>query len=138
MIQIPLGFLFGTTPGNPEGITIIQPKVARNELPWVIAHKFTNSERVVSIPYIPLVKFNGVAFQEFPKLILKRNLPVMFLLSGDVISHRLNLRKSDGENAVAILPREIIQVGAFGFQPERRAAFDFLDHFRSLTGARQR
>ncbi len=91
MIQIPLGFLFGTTPGNPEGITIIQPKVARNELPWVIAHKFINSERVGSIPHITLVKFNGVAFQEFPKLILKRNLPVMLLLSGNIIPQRLDL-----------------------------------------------
>jgi hypothetical protein len=87
-----LGFLFGATPANPERISIIQPKVARNELPWVHRpNKFINSERVASIPHIPLVKFNGVAFQEFPKFILKRNLPVMFLLSGDVILHRLNL-----------------------------------------------
>jgi len=54
-------------------------------------NKFINSERVASIPHIPLVKFNVVAFEEFSKLILKRNLPVMTLLSGDVISHRLDL-----------------------------------------------
>src|ERR1035437_8381206 len=63
---------------------------------------------------------------------------MMLLLSGNVIPHGLSLRKSDGENAVTILPREIMQVGAFGFQPKRRTAFDLLDHFRRLTGPRQR
>ena len=61
----------------------------------------------------------------------------MLLLSGDVIPHRLDLRKPDGENAVAILPREIVEVGAFGFQPERRPALDLLDHLRRFAGARQ-
>ena len=82
-------------------------------------NKFINPERVASIPHIPLVKFNGVAFQEFPKFILKRNLPVMLLLSGNIITHRLDLRKSNGEYSIAILPSKIMQVGAFGFQPER-------------------
>jgi hypothetical protein len=41
---------------------------------------------------------------------------MMFFLPGDVILHCLNLRKADGENAVAILPREVAQVGTFGFQ----------------------
>jgi hypothetical protein len=88
--------------------------------------KIINPEKVASIPNIPFVEFNRVAFQEFPKLVLKRNLPMMLLLSGDVIPHRLNLRKADGENAVAILPREIMQIGTFGFQPERRTALTSL------------
>ena len=62
----------------------------------------------------------------------------MFLLTSDVMLYRLDLGKADGENAVTILPREIVQVGTFRFQPERRTAFDFLDHFRRLAGARER
>jgi len=99
----------------PNGIKIIQPKVARNELPWVSIPTFINPERVASIPHMPFVKFNLVAFQEIPKLILQRNTAMMFLLPGDVIPHRLDLRKTDGENTVAILPREIMKVWAYFF-----------------------
>lgn len=61
----------------------------------------------------------------------------MFLLPGDVFAHGFNLRKADGENPVAVLPREIRKVGRFGFQPQRRTAFDFLNHRRHVTRARQ-
>jgi hypothetical protein len=53
--------------------------------------KFINPERVVSIPNIPLIKFNLVAFQKFPELVLKRNLAMMLLLPNDVIPYRLHL-----------------------------------------------
>jgi len=33
---------------NPEGIQSIQPRVARNELPWVAATSGNNPERVAS------------------------------------------------------------------------------------------
>ena len=62
----------------------------------------------------------------------------MFLLPGDVITHVFDLRKSNGENAVAVLPREIREVGRFCFQPQRRTAFDLLDHVRRVAGAGQR
>ncbi len=44
---------------------------------------------------------------------------MMFLLPGDIIPHRFNLRKADGKNAVAVLPCEIMQSGIFCLQPER-------------------
>ena len=62
----------------------------------------------------------------------------MFFLPGNVITHRCDLREADGKDAVAILPREILQVRALCFDPERRTAFDLLDHFRRLASARQR
>ena len=46
-----------------------------------------NPARVLSIPHIAFVKFDFVAFQQKPKLILKRDLPVMFLLACDVAAH---------------------------------------------------
>ena len=35
-------------------------------------------------------------------------------------------------------PREIREIGRFGFQPQRGTAFDLLDHGRRLASARQR
>ena len=90
-----------------------------------------------SIPHVTFVVLNSVAVQEFSELLLERNLPVVRLLSRDVFADGLDLRKADGENAVAILPGELPQAGAFGFEPERGAAFDLLDHFRRRAGARQ-
>jgi hypothetical protein len=85
--------------------------------PGKSSRKFTNPERVGSIPQIPFVIFNFMPSQKFAQLILKRNLPVMFLLPRDVIPHRDQLRKADGENTVAALPRKIPQLRAFGFEP---------------------
>jgi len=73
---------------------IIQPGVAPGPsgLRRVTSHKsIHNSERVVSIPNIPLIEFNLIFPQKFPELILKRNLPMMFLLASDVMLHRLDL-----------------------------------------------
>ena len=63
---------------------------------------------------------------------------MVFLLSGDVLSHRINLRKADGENAVTVLPREVLQFRASGFQPERGGSFGFLDHGGRFARARER
>src|SRR6185369_3164510 len=38
--------------------SIIQPRVARNELPWVTDQNAGNPERVESIPYISFIEFN--------------------------------------------------------------------------------
>lgn len=62
----------------------------------------------------------------------------MFLLSDDVVPHCIDLRKADGENAVAPLPCEILQVWVFGFNPEGGAAFEFFNHVRRVTGASER
>jgi hypothetical protein len=52
-------------------MNIIQPKVARHELPWVGFPTVINPERVESIPYITLVKLNFVSLQKFTKFVLK-------------------------------------------------------------------
>jgi len=53
--------------------------------------KIINPEGVASIPNISFVKYDFIAFEKFTQLILKRNFTVMFLLSRNVISHRLHL-----------------------------------------------
>ena len=42
---------------------------------------------------------------------------MVFLLAGDVMAHSVDLRKTNGENAVAILPREIMQIEGFLSSP---------------------
>jgi len=63
---------------------------------------------------------------------------MMFLLSGDVLPYGFHLQKTNGKNSIAALPREIMQIGAFGFQPERGTAFDLLHQVRRRAGAGQR
>ena len=50
-----------------------------------------NPEWVASIPNISFVELDFVAFEKFTQLFLKGNFKVMFLLSSNVISHRLHL-----------------------------------------------
>ena len=50
----------------PNGIKIIQPRVVppRGKLPWVrVAKSRSYPERVESVPYVTLVKFDSVASQ---------------------------------------------------------------------------
>jgi len=51
---------------HPNGVKIIQPGVATKTLPQVNAGKLINPERVASIPHIPFIKGNFVAFQKLP------------------------------------------------------------------------
>jgi len=99
---------FGT---NSNEIQSLSPGLARSDYPGWAINKSINPERVESIPHIPFVEFDFVTAQQLPELVLKRNLAMMFLLPGDVFAHGLNLRKADGENAVAVLPCEIREVG---------------------------
>jgi hypothetical protein len=88
---------------NPEGIESFGPATGcpiPRGLPWVTAFKLHNLEEVQSIPHILFVKCDFVTPQQLPEFILKRGLPMMFVLSGDVISHRPDLGKTNGENAV--------------------------------------
>ncbi len=62
---------------------------------------------------------------------------MVLLLTCDIVPHRLNLRETNGKNPVTVLPRKIIQTGASGFDPQRGAALDLLDHPRRLAGTRQ-
>ena len=43
-------------------------------------------KRVVSIPHVTVVKFNFIATQQFSKLVLERNPPMVISLSCDVVS----------------------------------------------------
>ncbi len=61
----------------------------------------------------------------------------MVILAGNIIAHRWNLRKANGKDTITILPCEIVQFRIFRFEPERRATFDFFDHFRWFKGARE-
>src|SRR5258706_1843322 len=58
---------------------------------------------------------------------------MMLLLGCDVSAHRFDLRKTNRENAVTVLPGKILQVSGSIFDPEGGSAFYFLDHFCGLA-----
>ena len=60
-----------------------------------------------SVPHVFLVPFNLVLARQRAQLVLKSNLAVMRLLSGDVLLHLFEIRLSHGEIRVAALPLEV-------------------------------
>ena len=90
-----------------------------------------------SIPHVSLVERHLVTLQQFAELVLKRRLGVMLLLAGDVFSHVIHLRVAEGENAVAVLPREVCLLRRTGLDPHRGAPLQLLHHVRRRAGAGQ-
>lgn len=76
-------------------------------------------ERVSSVPDIAFVEIDPIAFEQCPNFVLERNAPMMFLLSGNVLSHRFDLRCADRESAVSALPSEVRECRRSCFDPER-------------------
>ena len=60
----------------------------------------------------------------------------MFFLIFDVAFHRIHLRRTDGECAVTLLPREQRLVQFF-VNPQRRRTFDLLHHVRQTMRSAQ-
>jgi len=104
---------------NPNGIEAFSPGLRATSYPGSRDQMFTTLKRVESIPYVPFIKLHFVTTQQLPKFILKRNLPMMLFLPGDIIPHGSELRKADGENAIAVLPRKVLQARDLAFQPQR-------------------
>ena len=90
-----------------------------------------------SIPQILLVAFHPILLQECPKLILKIPLPMMCLLSIDVLNQGLQIRRSNGKRAVSSLPCELRQCWRLRLQPLRRRSLQLRNHLRDICGARQ-
>ena len=88
----------------PSGWRSFSPRLRGTSYPGSCPINPINLEKVESIPHILFIKRDLVTPQQLAEFILKRGLPMMFLLSGDICPHRLDLGKADGENAVAILP----------------------------------
>lgn len=113
-----------------------EPRVARDEPPWVGHENASNPygvaarpARVSSIPDILLVPFLLVLPKEFPQFILKRHLAVVFFLIRDVLRHFVEVGLAHGEIRVSALPGEIGQDAALLLQSTSRDAFQFLDPF---------
>ena len=96
-----------------------------------------NPERVESVPQISFVEFKFIPPQEFAKLVLKGYLAMVLFLSNDIFPHHFDLRETNGEYSITILPGKVTKVGVFRFHPQRGTAFDLFDHRRHFDGARQ-
>ncbi len=85
----------------------------------------------VLIPHIRLVIRHAVFVQERPILLLEGADAVMLLLLVDVGGEGHQVRRSDGEAAVAALPGKVAQGGSLGLQPfggRGLQGFDQLSH----------
>jgi hypothetical protein len=61
--------------------------------------------------------------QQSRELLQKRHFSMVLFLISDVLTHRSELRLTDGKRAVAGLPREVSAIGQMLAQPMRYAAF---------------
>ena len=89
------------------------------------------------IPHIRFIIFHAVFFQEHPELILKRPCLVVLLLTVNVGTQRIQIRRADGKTSVASLPRKRREAGRLGFHPFRRGGFQRLHQIRDGDGARK-
>ena len=56
------------------------------------------------LPEIAFIEIDTTTMQEFQIFLLKRPLPVMLLLFGDVIANDFSVGRTDRESTVAFLP----------------------------------
>ena len=115
-------------------------------LPWVYGRPYINPEpersgdsllhgspagvseakqRVASVPHVSLVKGNSVFFQKRTKLILKRNLGMVFRLVCDVAAHGLHIRCAHGKSPVSCLPGKFCNLRKTLLNPEVGNSLEF-------------
>ena len=80
----------------------------------VVANPLTGD----SIPHVFLVPFNLVFAQQRAQLVLKSDLAMMLLLSGDVLLHLFEIGLAYGEIRIAALPLEVGVIATAFLQPE--------------------
>ena len=80
-----------------------------------------------SIPNISFINRQSVFVAQASKFILKRFVSMMFLLIRNVLRQCINVRRTDRECSVALLPVEIGEPRLFGFDPLRRFTFQITD-----------
>jgi len=88
------------------------------------------------IPYVFLIPWDTVAFEECTVFILEGGLIVMLFLIGDVTFDGFKIRGADRENTIAGLPGEVAERWIAFFDPETGDAFEFLDPIGLGDGAR--
>src|SRR5437667_9141176 len=88
-----------------------------------------------SIPNVFFIPFDFVLAQQGAQLLLKSNLAMMLLLTGDVFLHLFEIRFADTEIRVATLAFEFGVIATAFLQPEVRDAFQFLHSFGLRDGA---
>ena len=103
----------------------------------MLRHEKQGPARLQSIPHIVFLPLQLVALQKEAQLLLKRDFPVMFLLSGNVVTDRIQIRDADGKDSVTGLPSEGGRVVGLFPQPDGGGAFEFLHKVRLRDGPRE-
>lgn len=90
----------------------------------------------MSIPYVSFVVFHLIYFEQSPKFILKCHTLVVFFLYGDVLLDGIDVRLTDGEASVSLLPGKVMKVSLLLVNPLGTACFDGLYQICDGDGAR--
>src|SRR5581483_1521834 len=90
---------------------------------------------ISSVPHVGFVEFDAVFFQEHAKLLLECSLLVVLLLIVNVSAKGRQIRRADGEAAVAALPRKSCEVGRLGFEPFGGRGFEDFHQVGNGKGA---
>jgi hypothetical protein len=93
--------------------------------PLVLLCRITNAE---SIPHIPFIIRDIVAFEECPVFFLEGFCAVVFALLGNVLADSFDIRFRNGEGSITRLPGKCDEFLSLGFDPFRRGFFDILDN----------
>jgi len=98
---------------------------------------YINPEWVASAPHVSLVKGNSVLFQKRAKLILKRNLGMMFRLVSDVGAHGFNIRCAHGKSPVSRLPGKFCNMRKTLLDPKVGTSLEFFHQIGLRNAATQ-
>jgi len=128
-------FFWETQGIEPQRGWILEPRVAK--LPWVYGSPEITPEGGVSVPHVSLVKGNSVLFQKRTKLILKRNLGMVFRLVCDVGAHGLHIRCAHGKCPVSRLPGKFCNMRKTLLDPKVGPSLEFFHQIGLRNAATQ-
>jgi len=114
--------------GAAPGCLGVAPLVLKNAAPLGLK---------ISIPHIPFIKCDVVAFEEGAVFVLEGFFLMMFALVGDVLADGFHVGFGDGEGTVSGLPCEGGEFRALGFDPFGGGFFDVFDDLADGHGSRQ-
>ncbi len=92
---------------------------------------------ILSTPNMLFVPFDAITFEEPAELILKALLRVVGFLSVDVSDECAQIRRADREDAVASLPRKVMQQRGLRLEPLRRGRFQLFDELGDCERSRE-
>lgn len=95
-------------------------------------------ETSTSVPNVTLVVLDLVLFQEGSELLLKRRPTMVLFLVHDISADLFNMRLTNREGAITILPMKFRIAPLYRLDPSRRCSLNLFHNLRNRVISRQR